>query len=84
MELKITKSEDVLVFYGLTPELTKFKNAYNSISKYMEKKQSNDPSDRFNLILFLQDGPNYLDHFTFDTNHVLSLLKSVEKDISIA
>ncbi len=84
MELKITKSEDTLIFYGLTPDLTKIKSIYNSISEYMEKKQSKDPSDRFNLILFLPDGPNYLDHFTFDTNNILSMLKSVENEISTA
>ena len=84
MSISVTKSEDCLIFYGLTPELTIFKEIYNSISEFMEKKQSNDPSDRFNLILFLPEGPNYLDHFAFDTNLVLSMLKSVEKDISRA
>jgi hypothetical protein len=84
MELKISKSEDTLIFYGLTPELTKVKAVYNSLSEYMGKKQSIDPSDRFNLILFLLDGPNYLDHFSFDSNNILSMLKSVENEISIA
>jgi len=84
MNLKVTKSEDCLIFYGLTPELIKVKNVYNSISEFMEKKQANDPSDRFNLILFLPDGPNYLDHFTFEKDHILSMLKSVENDISNA
>ncbi|MFX1371743.1 MAG: hypothetical protein ACFFCE_07770 [Promethearchaeota archaeon] len=84
MTLKVSKSEDCLIFYGLTPELTKFKEIYDSLSDFMKKKQANDPSDRFNLILFLPDGPNYLDHFAFDTNLILSMLKSVEKDISKA
>jgi len=84
MGLQVTRSEDCLIFYGLTPELTKFKDVYNSISEFMEKKQINDPSDRFNLILFLPDGPNYLDHFTFDPNNILSMLKSVEDNISRA
>jgi hypothetical protein len=84
MDLKVTKSEDCLIFYSLTPELTEVKNVYDSILEFMEKKQAKDPSDRFNLILFLPDGPNYLDHFTFDTNHILSMLKSVENDITKA
>ncbi len=84
MELKVTKSEDCLIFYGLTPEITKVKDVYNSISEFMEKKQATDPSDRFNLILYLPDGPNYLDHFTFNVNNILSMLKSVEKDIARA
>jgi len=36
------------------------------------------------LILYLSDGPNYLDHFTFNINNILSMLKSVEKDIARA
>ena len=84
MTLQVTKSEDCLIFYGLTLELTNFKEIYNSISEFMEKKQSNDPSDRFNLILFLPEGPNYLDHFAFFTHLILSMLKSVEKDIARA
>jgi len=84
MELKVTKSEDCLIFYGLSPDLHKTKSVYSSISEFMDKKQANDPSDRFNLILYLPDGPNYLDHFTFDRSHILSLLKSVENDISKA
>ena len=82
--ISISKSEDTLIFYGLTPEITKAKSVYNSISEYMQKKQANDLSDRFNLILFLPDGPNYLDHFTFDSNNILSMLKSVENQISTA
>jgi hypothetical protein len=80
--MEIKKSEDCLIFYGFTPEVTKLKSVYNDISDFMKNKQGIDPSDRFNLILFLKDGPNYLDNFTFDPEHILSTLKSLNKGIS--
>lgn len=79
-----TRSEDCLIFYGLTPEVTKPRQVYNAIADFMKNKQDIDPSDRFNLIVFLQDGPNYLDHFTFDPDHILKTLKSLSSDITRA
>jgi hypothetical protein len=76
------KSEDCLIFYGFTPELTKLRHVYSSIEDFMKNKQFIDPSDRFNLILFLKDGPNYLDHFTFDPEYILNTLKSLSKEIT--
>ncbi|KKK51122.1 hypothetical protein LCGC14_3118150 [marine sediment metagenome] len=52
MSLRITKSEDCLIFYGLTPEVTKLKLVYSSLDAFMKNKQSKDLSDRFNLIAF--------------------------------
>ncbi|MFW9829532.1 MAG: hypothetical protein ACFFEY_18305 [Candidatus Thorarchaeota archaeon] len=74
------KSEDCLIFYGFTPEVTKLKHVYSLIEDFLKGKHSIDLSDRFNLILFLKDGPNYLDHFTFDPEYILSTLKSLSKD----
>ncbi len=80
--MEIKKSEDCLIFYGFTPEVTKLKNVSDAIAEFMKNKQAIDPSDRFNLILFLKDGPNYLDHFTFDPEYILSTLKLLSKDIT--
>jgi hypothetical protein len=80
--MEIKKSEDCLIFYGFTPEVTKLKNVFNDIADFLKNKQIIDPSDRFNLILFLKDGPNYLDHFTLDPDRVLTTLKSLSKDIT--
>ncbi|MFX0008591.1 MAG: hypothetical protein ACFFAV_17910, partial [Candidatus Hermodarchaeota archaeon] len=63
MELK--KSEDCLIFYAFTPEFTRLKNVEDAIADFMKNKQLIDPSDRFNLIVFSRDGPNYLNNFTF-------------------
>ena len=37
-----------------------------------------DHSDRFNVILFQEDGPNYLEDFTLNPENVLIALKSLE------
>ena len=80
MELK--KSEDCLIFYAFTPEVTKLKNTEEAIADFMKSKQMIDPSDRFNLIVFLKDGPNYLDNFTFDPENILKTLRSLSKEIT--
>jgi len=82
--MESTKSEDCLIFYALTPEITKLRQVYNIIGDFMQSKQSIDPSDRFNLIWFQDDGPNYLDHFTFDSEYILKTLKSLGKNITKA
>jgi len=82
--MESTKSEDCLIFYALTPEITKLRQVHNIIGNFMQNKQSIDPSDRFNLIWFQGDGPNYLDHFTFDPEYILETLKSLGKNITKA
>ena len=82
--MESTKSEDCLIFYGFTPEITKMRQVFSSIADFMKNKQITDPSDRFNLIVFQHDGPNYLDHFTFDQAHILKTLKSMSGEITNA
>ncbi len=82
--MQYTKSEDCLIFYAFSPENIKVKQVYNSLSEFMKNKQIADPSDRFNLIVFQADGPNYLDQFTFDSDYILKTLKTMSKDISKA
>ena len=82
--MQSSKSEDCLIFYAFTPEFTKYRQVSSAITEFMRNKQISDPSDRFNLIMFLKDGPNYLDQFTFDSDHILKTLKSLSKDINRA
>ena len=84
MSLRITKSEDCLIFYSLTPEVTKLKHVYSSFDTFMKNKQAKDPSDRFNLIAFEKDGPFYLEDFTFDSDLILQNLKTMSKDFGRA
>ena len=79
--MEIKKSEDCLIFIGITPEFIKMSRVNDAISLFMNKKQEVDSSDRFNFIIFQNNGPTYLDHFTFDPNLILKTLKSLEKKI---
>ncbi len=79
--MEITKSEDCLIFYGLTPKFSRKKLIHNGLLEFMKEKQAIDPSDRFNLIVFNKDGPNYLEHFTFNSNLILKTLKSLERSM---
>ncbi|MFW9901332.1 MAG: vWA domain-containing protein [Candidatus Thorarchaeota archaeon] len=82
--MESTRSEDCLIFYGFTPKITKMRQVFSSIADFMKNKQFTDPSDRFNLIVFQHDGPNYLEHFTFNQDHILNNLKSMSGVITNA
>jgi len=73
-----TRSEDTLIFNALTPNLTKMSLIYEAIEDFCNAKKSADPSDRFNIILFQEDGPNYLEDFTLNPDNILIALKSLE------
>ena len=73
-----TRSEDTLIFNGLTPGVTDFLIVYDALKEFLDKKKSMDQSDRFNVILFQEDGPNYLEDFTLNPENVLIALKSLE------
>jgi hypothetical protein len=74
-------SEDCLIFYGLSPASTRLRQVYDAFTEFLKNKKTIDPSGRFNLIMFLQDSPNFLDNFTFDFNLILEALKSSNKDL---
>lgn len=82
--MEITKSEDCLIFNGLTPEITRMDRVYDAIAEFMSKKQANDPSDRFNFIVFQEDGPNYLNNFTLYPEYIIDTLKSLNATITRA
>lgn len=79
--MDITRSEDCLILYGLTPRYRKTKIIYSALFDFMKKKQEIDRSDRFNIIMFHKDGVNHLEYFTFDPYLILETLKSLEKSI---
>jgi len=82
--LSDTRSEDTLIFNGLTPGITDFLIVYDALKEFLEKKKEMDHSDRFNVILFQEDGPNYLEEFTLNPENVLIALKSLEPMLSRA
>jgi len=73
-----TRSEDTLIFNALTPGITDMNLIYEAIEDFCKAKQNADPSDRFNIILFQEDGPNYLEDFTLNPENILIALKSLE------
>ena len=75
------RSEDTVIFSGLTPEITDMDIFYDALEAFFKKKQDIDPSDRFNYILFQADKLNYLDDFTFDYNEVITTLKDLESTV---
>ncbi len=83
--MQVTRSEDILIFFGLTPKkIKKISLFIDLLAKFMNQKQLNDPSDRFNVIAFQAMAPSYLDHFTLDPTIVLDELKSLSKKLSRA
>jgi hypothetical protein len=79
-----TLSEDTLIFNALTPEITDMQKVYIALEEFMKIKKENDASDRFNVIIFQEYGPNYLNDFTLNPENILMALKSLEPTIEPA
>ena len=73
------RSEDTLIFYGLTPKKTKIGVVQKALKQFFTKKKALDPSDRFNIIFFEENAPHYLEDFTLNPEHVLNALNSFKK-----
>ncbi|TFF95618.1 MAG: hypothetical protein EU544_02370 [Promethearchaeota archaeon] len=72
------RSEDTLIFNALTPKISKMKYFYEALEEFFKKKKAEDPSDRFDFIVFEELGPNYFENFTLNIDHVLLALQSLE------
>ena len=75
-----TRSEDTLLFLGLTPKVIKIKHVVKMLEEFAEKKQYQDLSDRFNVILFQESGPVYLDEFTLNFENITNLIEDYRKE----
>ena len=64
-------SEDCLIIYGFSPETTSFRKVFKQISNFIKNKIEIDRSGRFNFILYLKNGPNYLNQFTLNSEYLL-------------
>lgn len=71
-------SEDTLILNGLTPDITRMEEVYETIEDFLTRKKKEDPTDRFNIILFQNSGPNYLNDFTLNPENIILALKSLE------
>jgi len=72
-----TLSEDTLILNALTPGITDMNKVINALEQFLFQKKQKDPSDRFNIILFQDSGPNYLNGFTLNPDNILIALKSL-------
>lgn len=79
-----TLSEDTLIFNALTPQITDMKTVYPALEHFMNIKKRKDSSDRFNVIIFQDYGPNYLNDFTLNPKNILMALKTLEPTITPA
>lgn len=79
--METTRSEDTLIFLALNPKITNFSLILDQLRKFMNAKQSVDPTDRFNFIIFEENRPVYLEDFTFNGDLILSQLKELKSKI---
>lgn len=80
--MTVYRSEDTMIFCALTPNITKIDAIYKGLKRFFIKKSTIDPSDRFNLIAFLKNGPNYLENFTLNYEHIIITLQSLEPKLA--
>jgi hypothetical protein len=76
--MEATRSEDTLIFFAIDPKITNIQKAYEAILAFCEAKKTADRSDRFNIVIFQEDGPNYFEDFTLNPQHVMIGLQSLE------
>jgi len=72
------RSEDIVIFNGLTSENTEMTIFFEALETFFKKKLSIDSSDRFNFILFEERKPHFLEDFTNDYEQLLAALKSLK------
>lgn len=72
------RSEDTLIFSALSPDVSKMNVFYEALEAFFNAKKAEDPSDRFNLIVFEETGPNYFEDFTLNTDHIMLVMKTLE------
>ncbi|MHA1727779.1 MAG: hypothetical protein ACTSWY_03495 [Promethearchaeota archaeon] len=70
--MEAVRSEDTLIFFALSKEVSKISSILESVNKFFETKQGIDPTDRFNFIAFIKNKPVYLEDFTFNAPLVIS------------
>nr|MDO8108771.1 hypothetical protein [Candidatus Sigynarchaeota archaeon] len=74
-------SEDTLVFLAVDSNFTSMDAVIKALGNFFKLKSSLDPSDRFNLIFFTEQGPMYVDDFTFKYDLLVKLLKDYHDQI---
>ncbi|MHA1368383.1 MAG: hypothetical protein ACTSWN_12275 [Promethearchaeota archaeon] len=75
-------SEDTLIVCAIDRATTPIKNFINVLGNFFELKANLDPTDRFNLVIFVEKVPAHLPDFTFQWQKIIQLLHSITDRIS--
>lgn len=74
-------SEDTLILLAVDREYTHMGAVTAALEEFFQTKASLDPTDRFNMVFFLEHGPAYLEDFTFQWDYLVNLLKENQDKI---
>ncbi|MFX0098024.1 MAG: hypothetical protein ACFFCS_00475 [Candidatus Hodarchaeota archaeon] len=74
-------SEDTIILLAVDREYTHMGAVTKALEDFFQTKSSLDLSDRFNMVLFLENGPAYLEDFTFQWDRLINLLKQNQDTI---
>ena len=78
-----TRSEDTWIFFALNRDYTDFDLMIPVIEEYMQRKQAQDPTDRFNFCAFEAHGPIYYEDFLLDTSYISRALNDVKETLAV-
>ncbi|TFF95619.1 MAG: hypothetical protein EU544_02375 [Promethearchaeota archaeon] len=76
-----TRSEDIIIFNALTPEITDINVVNDCLKEFFSDKKAIDHNDRFNVIAFTKSGPKYLEDFTLNSEYVSEVLDQLEPEM---
>jgi ribosomal protein L40E len=77
----ITKSEDLMVLFGVHPSTTNVDAVIKEVHKMFSIKQQIDATDRFNFIAFEANGPLYYEDFLFEPDYIIDALKDMKESL---
>lgn len=70
-----TLSEDTIIFNALNSSNVNMELVYKAIERFISLKKTMDATDRFNFIACQENGPDYLEDFTPNSEVVINGLK---------
>ena len=71
------KSEDIMVLFGVNPNVSKINVVLRELDNFFSQKQAYDGTDRYNFIAFESNGPIYFEDFLFEPEFIIDALKDL-------
>ncbi|MHA1792946.1 MAG: RING finger protein [Promethearchaeota archaeon] len=75
-------SEDTIILLAVDKEFTHMDTIIKGVEEFLQTKASRDPTDRFNVVFFLENGPVYVEDFTFQWDFLIKLLNDYKDRIA--